>query len=278
MSPKATPVTSVSTTSQTVDPASRVMTSSASVAYSARNRAVVSTASTPDPCSSSASTYAAYGTSRVSPIWRVASPTSVISLFAAHPRATPTTSATTAESTRSSPARQGEKVPLTAAAIATWYSTIAVTSLKSPSPSRIDTRRRGSPSCPATAVAATGSGGATRAPSAKAAASGRPGTIELATAATASVVTNTRATASRKIGRLFAVNCLHEVRRTAAYSNGGSSAGRIRSGGMSTFGTKSSTASSMPSRVIRTGAGSPNRSPTGTLTTAPSSSTNSRAN
>ena len=74
MSPNATPVTNVSTMSQNVCPASRVMTSSASFAYSARNNAVVSTASTPDPCSSSASTYEAYGTSRVSPICSVGSP------------------------------------------------------------------------------------------------------------------------------------------------------------------------------------------------------------
>ncbi|CAM5732439.1 hypothetical protein STENM223S_09983 [Streptomyces tendae] len=54
--PKATPVTRVSTTSQTVCPPSRVITSSASEAYSARNMAVVRTASTPEPCSSSAAT------------------------------------------------------------------------------------------------------------------------------------------------------------------------------------------------------------------------------
>lgn len=155
---------------------------------------------------------------------------------------------------------------------------MAVTSLKSPSPSRIDTSRRGSPSCPATAVAATGSGGATSAPSATAAASGSPGTMVLATTATAAVVRNTSATASRKIGRLLAVNCLHEVRRTDAYSSGGNRSGRIRSGLMSTLGTKSSTASTIPRSVISTGAGSPQRSPTGTLTTAPSNSTNNRAN
>ncbi len=81
---------------------------------------MVSTASTPDPCSSSAMTYEAYGTSRVSPICRVASPSSSISLFAPQPSAMPTATATTADSTRSSPACQGENVPLTAAAIATW--------------------------------------------------------------------------------------------------------------------------------------------------------------
>lgn len=108
------------------------------------------------------------------------------------------------------------KLPLTAAAIATWYSTIAVTSLNRPSPSRMETSLRGSPTDPATAVAATGSGGATSAPSATAAAMGSPGTIALATAATAAVVTKTSATASRKIGRLLAANCRQEVRCTEA--------------------------------------------------------------
>ena len=110
------------------------------------------------------------------------------------------------------------------------------------------------PELPATAVAATGSGGATSAPSATAAASGRPGTIALATAATAGVVTNTRATASRKIGRLFAANCRHEVRRTAAYSNGGSSSGQDQVGRDVHVRHEGSSASTMPSSVISTGA------------------------
>ncbi len=76
--------------------------------------------------------------------------------------------------------------------------------------------RRGSPSLPATAVAATGSGGATSAPSTTAAAIGIPGTTACATAATAAVVAKTRATASRKMGRMLAVNCRQEVRCTAA--------------------------------------------------------------
>ncbi|CAM5243967.1 hypothetical protein SALBM311S_12907 [Streptomyces alboniger] len=47
---------------------------------------------------------------------------------------------------------------------------------------------------------------------------------------------------------------------------------------MLTFGTKSSRARRIPKSVISTGAGKPSRSPTGTLTTAPSNSTNNRAN
>jgi hypothetical protein len=105
-----------------------------------------------------------------------------ISLLDSQPSASPTATATTPDSTKSPTASGHENIPLTAAAIATWYSTIAVTSLNSPSPSRMEISRRGSPSDPATAVAATGSGGATSAPSANAAAIGSPGTIAWATA------------------------------------------------------------------------------------------------
>ncbi|GAA3152458.1 hypothetical protein GCM10020001_089950 [Nonomuraea salmonea] len=121
-------------------------------------------------------------------------------------------------------------MPVTTAAIATWYSTIAVTSLNRPSPSSSDTMRLGSPSRPATAVAATGSGGATSAPSATAAASGSPGTSACATPATAAVVTNTSATASRKIGCQLAANWRHEVRWTAAYRSGGQQEGQHDAG------------------------------------------------
>lgn len=106
--------------SQKVWLTSRVSTSSGSVAYSARNMAVVRTASTPDPWNSSASTYEAYGTRSVSPICNVVSPRTSSSLFAPQPSATPTATATTADSTRSRPACHGENDPLTAAAIATW--------------------------------------------------------------------------------------------------------------------------------------------------------------
>ena len=65
---------------------------------------------------------------------------------------------------------------------------------------------------------------------------------------------------------MLAANCRQEVRCTAAYSSGGSTSGRISSGGTSTFGTKGSTARTTPSSVISTGGGSRSRSPTGTVT------------
>lgn len=106
--------------SQKARPVSRVMTSSASKAYSARNSAVTSTASTPEPCNSSASTYEAYGIRSVRPIWSVESSRKSISLLAVQPITSPTTSATTADRRSETTASGQEKLPLTTAAMATW--------------------------------------------------------------------------------------------------------------------------------------------------------------
>lgn len=106
---------------------------------------------------------------------------------------------------------------------------------------------------------------------------GSPGTAACATAATAAVVTKTRATASSRMGRTLAANWRQEVRCTEAYSSGGSTSGRMYSGGMSTFGTAGTRASTTPPMVISTGEGNLSRSPSGTVTTAPSNNTNNRA-
>ncbi len=67
------------------------------------------------------------------------------------------------------------------------------------------TIRRGTPRRWKIAVAATASGGATMAPSVKAAASPMPGTMALTTTPTASVVNSTRPTARSRMGRAFAL-------------------------------------------------------------------------
>ncbi len=90
-----------------------------------------------------------------------------------------------------SPALSGENVPRTAAATAIWYDTSDVASFTSPSPSRIVTSARGAPSGRITAIAATGSGGATMAPSAKAAGQVNSGANPCATRATAPMVSTT---------------------------------------------------------------------------------------
>ena len=65
----------------------------------------------------------------------------------------------------------------------------------------IETIRRGTASRRAIAVAATGSVGATIAPSANAAAHGSPSTSSCATTATVHIVASTSPTASSEIGR-----------------------------------------------------------------------------
>ena len=105
------------------------------------------------------------------------------------------------------------------------------------------------------AVAATGSGGDTRAPSATAPASEMPGTTAEATAATTAVVTSTSATASSRIGRALATHNRQDVLRAAAYSSGGSTSGRISSGSTCTWGTCGIAASRMPNMVTSTGQG-----------------------
>ncbi len=64
--------------------------------------------------------------------------------------------------------------------------------------------RCGGRNCRRTAVAADASEGATMAPSATAAAQGRPGTIACAATATAATVSATTTTASAPIGSQFA--------------------------------------------------------------------------
>ena len=73
------------------------------------------------------------------------------------------------------------------------------------------TRRCGIPSRSAMATDATASVGETMAPRVNATAHGNPGSAAWATAPTASVVANTRPTASSPIGRRLALKSRHEV-------------------------------------------------------------------
>ncbi len=81
-----------------------------------------------------------------------------------------------AATTNVEPASTREKPPSIAATLATRYATSAVASFRRLSPSRIVTIRRGTPRRWKIAVAATASGGATIAPSVRAAAHGMVGT------------------------------------------------------------------------------------------------------
>ena len=83
------------------------------------------------------------------------------------------------------------------------------------------TIRRGIGRRCSTASAATASGGATIAPSATAAAQGRPGIIIRVTTAMAAVVNITQPTASSRIGRRLARKARQSVRQALAISRGG---------------------------------------------------------
>ena len=85
----------------------------------------------------------------------------------------------------------GEKDPVTAAPMATRYATSAVASLTRPSPSRMVVSDRWAPTVRMTAIAATGSGGETMAPSVNAAGQENSGVSACATTATATMVTST---------------------------------------------------------------------------------------
>ena len=89
---------------------------------------------------------------------------------------------------------------MTTAATAKRNAISAVASLISDSPSRTVTTRRGAPTRPAIAVAATGSVGPSTAPSTNATSHGMP-TTWCATKATPTVVTSTSPTESSAIGR-----------------------------------------------------------------------------
>src|SRR2546423_11107467 len=101
-------------------------------------------------------------------------------------------------------AAESENEPVTAAATAMRYATIAAASLIMLSPSRMITRRRGNGRRRKNAVAPATSGGETTAPNAKADAHGRPGTAPRAPPA-ATIRTERPGPPSRKrIGRHLA--------------------------------------------------------------------------
>jgi hypothetical protein len=92
---------------------------------------------------------------------------------------------------------------------------IAVASLISDSPSTTTTTRRGTPSRPAIAVAATGSVGETIAPRMKAASHEKAGIAVCTHTATAPHVASTRPTESREIGCTFCRRSRSEAKNAA---------------------------------------------------------------
>ena len=179
------------------------------------SRPATTTEMTPEACTSSAATNAANG---VRNEIAVSISGSVICLRSHATRTKtpmPISSPPPAARTKSTPTSVSAKPP-EKAAMAVRRVTSALASLRSDSPSRIVTTRRGSPIRRATAVAATASGGATTAPIAMAAAQPMPGRSACTTTATASDVSTTRTTESRRIDPRLALKSTSDVWIAAA--------------------------------------------------------------
>src|SRR5262245_34007045 len=116
-------------------------------------------------------------------------------------------------------------------------------------------RRRGAARCSTTACAATSSGGETMAPRAIAIGRVMPGTMAIATAATANVLATTSPTASDAMLPRFARKLRIGVKNAATYTIGGSTSTRMASGATSTRGTPGMVPSARPPTRRRTGYG-----------------------
>jgi hypothetical protein len=98
----------------------------------------------------------------------------------------------------------------------------------------------------AIAVAASGSVGATIAPSVKAAAHDSPSISAWATTATAHIVASTRPIASSEIGRTLRRRSLRLAKNAAEYSSGGRNSTSTRSGASSASGIPGTKPSTSP--------------------------------
>ena len=130
---------------------------------------------------------------------------------------------------------------------------MAAASLKRPSLCSTVISRRGMCTRPATDSTATGSGGATMAPSAMAAGIPMPGIMSHAAPATTAVEITTRATASMMSVRHRTRKTAQELRWAVANSSGGRKMGRISSGGIWISGNPGMNVSATARSSIRTG-------------------------
>ena len=119
-------------------------------------------------------------------------------------------------------------------------------SLTKLSPSTTETTRRGAFWRRAIAVAATGSVGATIAPSVNAAAHERPPISSWATTATAHIVASTRPIAAIEIARASRRSSCRLAKKAAEYSSGGRNTTSTSSGASSTVGIPGTKPSTSP--------------------------------
>src|SRR3989454_2103492 len=204
-------------------------------------------------------------------MWRRTAPSS-------RPTASPTTIPPAPTSRNRRPAWTNENVPVTAAATATRYATIAAASFTMLSPSRIVTRRRGSGRRLRKAVAAATSGGDTTAPRANADAQGNPGTARRATQATTAVTNSTWPTPSNRIGRRLARTSRYNAKSDARYNRGGMNTRNTSCGSNTTAGSPGTRATSSPPTTSTAGAGMSSRRATSARKATPTKSARTVSN
>src|SRR6266568_8951686 len=189
-----------------------------------------------------------------------------------HPTASPTTTPPAPTNANRAVAWPSENVPVTAAATAMRYATIAAASLIMLSPSSIVAERRVIGSRLRNAVAAATSGGETTAPSTNADAHGRPGTTRCATQATARVANSTCPIPSDRIGRTLARTSRYEAKSDARYKSGGMNTRNTSCGSNWTAGRPGTKATSSPPATRSAGVGTARRRATSARKATPTKS------
>src|ERR1700678_1543522 len=236
------------------------------------------TAMTGDTCSTSPSTYAAYGVISASTVSSTGSvtrrrtgmtPAAITPPAAAPPAARTANCPAPCTSTRGT---AGLAVPATARDTAIWNSTRLVASLNRLSACTSACTLGGSDRRRPSALTATGSVLASTAPRTKARLAGTAATAHV-TAATAAAEASTRPTARTATGRHTARRSRHGSSSLAAYSSGGSTTRLTTAGGTWTGGNLGSRPTTSPAITSKDGAGTRSR-PANAAATVPSTTRN----
>ncbi len=186
---------------QTVVPASRPDHPGSACWVLASHRAATTTARIPEPSNSSATTYIKNGATTISELAATKSRLRRSTVDMPHPASAPISTPIPTAAASIPAASSIVTLPATAATTATRNAVRPVPSLTRLSPSRMETKRRGSATRFAIVLTATASVGETIAPRANATANGIA-TNRLTTPPTANVAVSTSPIASARTGRL----------------------------------------------------------------------------
>src|SRR3954451_12316237 len=199
--------------------------------------------------------YAAYGVKSDRVISISDSCTRRFSALSSQPTTRPIATPPIATSTKSTAAPPSENVPAVTAPTAERYRVGPTASFTTPSPSTTPATRSGTGVRRNTAVAATGSVGASTAPRTNAIGHDSSPSTTRATAATATTVSTTSATASSAMRPALAFRSRGELVNAAAYSSGGRKTRKTMSGSRRSRGMPGTRAIARPPSTRNTGYG-----------------------